>query len=313
MNHMMAAQITEYGGPDVVRFANLPLPEPDHGQLRVRVHAAGVGPWDALIRAGRSGVPQTLPLVLGSDIAGTVDAIGPDVSGFAAGDEVYGLTNPRFTGGYAEYSVVEASSLAFKPASLTFVEAASVPVIAVTAWQMLFDYANAVAGQRVLIHGAAGNVGAYAVQMAHQAGLEVIATASAGDFEYVRKLGADTQIDYRRQRFQDAVRGADIVIDTVGGDTRIGSLDVLKPGGILVSVVFPPMPGEFAAKAGVRSVFFFVDVTTKRLNALTQLFDDKKLIPQVGAVLPLAQAKTAHEMLSGAPHPRGKIMLKVAA
>lgn len=309
---MKAARVSRYGGPDVIQFADLPLPAPGAGQLRVCVHAAGVGPWDALIREGRSGVPQSLPLILGSDIAGVVDAIGPDVSGFAAGDEVYGLTNTHFTGGYAEYSVVEAASMARKPASLTFVEVASAPVITVTAWQMLFDHAHAVAGQKVLIHGAAGNVGAYAVQLARNAGLEIFATASSGDLDYVRGMGATTVIDYREQHFEDVVRGVDIVIDTVGSDTRIRSLGVLKPGGILVSVVSPPMPDELAAKAGVRSAFFFVDVTTARLDTIAELFNAKKLIPQIGTVLPLADAKAAHQMLAGAPHPRGKIVLKVA-
>lgn len=307
---MNAAQVIQYGDPGVIRIADLPLPVPGRGQLRVRVHAAGVGPWDALIREGRSGVPQTLPLILGSDVAGVVDAVGPDVSGFAAGDEVYGLTNKNFTGGYAEYSVVEALSTARKPTSLSFAQAASAPVIAVTAWQMLFDYAHAVAGQKVLIHGAAGNVGAYAVQLAHNAGLEIFATASSDDLDYVRGLGAATVIDYRQQRFEDVVRGVHIVLDTVGGDTRIRSLGVLKPGGILVSVV-SPMPDELAAKAGVRSVFFIVDVTTARLNTLAELFDGRKLIPQVGTVLPLADAKAAHQMLAGAPHARGKIVLQV--
>lgn len=310
---MKAAQVSQYGGPDVIRFVDLPLPVPSAGQLRVRVHAAGVGPWDALIREGRSGVPQTLPLILGSDIAGVVDVIGPGISSFAAGDEVYGLTNTHFTGGYGEYSVVEAPSIARKPARLTFLEAAAAPVVAVTAWQMLFDHAHAVAGQKVLIQGAAGNVGAYAVQLARNAGLEICATASSDDLDYVRGLGATTLVDYRKQRFEDIVRGLDIVIDTVGGDTRIRSLQVLKPGGILVSVVSPPMPDEIAAKARVRSVFFFVDVTTARLNTIAELFDAKKLVPQVGTVLPLADAKVAHEMLAGAPHARGKIVLKVAA
>jgi NADPH:quinone reductase-like Zn-dependent oxidoreductase len=172
-----AAQIVEYGPPSVIQVANIPRPQPQSGQLLVRVKAAGVGPWDALVREGRTAIPQTLPLTLGSDIAGTVEAMGADVSGFAVGNEVYGLTNNHLTGGYAEYALASASSMARKPRSLNFIEAASAPVVAVTAWQMLFDYASAIAGQKVLIHGAAGNVGAYAVQLARNAGLEVFATA----------------------------------------------------------------------------------------------------------------------------------------
>jgi NADPH:quinone reductase-like Zn-dependent oxidoreductase len=257
-------------------------------------------------------VPQTLPLTLGSDIAGTAEAMGADVSGFAVGDEVYGLTNNHFTGGYAEYALASASSMARKPRSLNFVEAASAPVVAVTAWQMLFDYAHAIAGQKVLIHGAAGNVGAYAVQLARNARLEVFATASSKDLDYVRALGAATVIDYRRSRFEEVVQAVDVVLDTVGGDTRMRSLRVLKPGGILVSTV-SSIPSEAAAKAGVRVVYFIVEVTTARMNKITELFDSGKLLTDVGTVLPLEKARTAHEMLGGAPHKRGKIVLSVAA
>lgn len=310
---MKVVEISRYGSPSVIQLTDNDCPAPSSGQLRVRVRAAGVGPWDALVREGRSGVQQTLPLILGSDIAGTVDAVGASVSGFTMGDEVYGLTNDHFTGGYAEYALATASSVARKPQSLSFIQAASAPVVTVTAWQMLFDYAHAVAGQKVLIQGAAGNVGAYAVQMAHNAGLEVIATASSGDLDYVRQLGADTVIDYQRSRFEDLVRDVDIVLDTVGGDMRLRSIGVLKPGGVLVSSVSSPMPSDIAAKAGVKAIFFFVDVTTARLNTISQMFDSKKLVPQVGTVLPLTDAKTAHEMLAGAPHARGKIVLSVAA
>jgi NADPH:quinone reductase-like Zn-dependent oxidoreductase len=257
-------------------------------------------------------VPQTLPLTLGSDIAGTVEAMGADVSGFAVENEVYGLTNNHFTGGYAEYALASASSMARKPRSLNFIEAASAPVVAVTAWQMLFDYADAVAGQKVLIHGAAGNVGAYAVQLARNAGLEVFATASSNDLDYVRALGAATAIDYHRSRFEEVVQVVDIVLDTVGGDTRMRSFGVLKPGGILVSTV-SSIPSEAAAKAGVRVVYFIVDVTTARINKITELFDSGKLVTDVGTVLPLEKAHTAHEMLGGAPHKRGKIVLSVTA
>ncbi len=310
---MKAVEITEYGPPSVVHFADIPRPEPSAGQLRVRVHAAGVAPWDALIREGHSGLPQKLPLTLGSDIAGTVDAVGANVPGFAVDDEVYGLTNDNFTGGYAEYALASAKSMARKPKSLNCIEAASAPVVAVTAWQMLFDHAHAVAGQKVLIHGAAGNVGAYAVQLARNAGLEVFATASSKDLEYVRQLGAGTVIDHRQTRFEEVVPPLDIVIDTVGGETRERSIAVLKRGGILVSVVSTPMPTDLAAKAGVRTAFFFVDVTPAELNQISEMFDAKKLVPEVGTVLPLAEAQRAHEMLAGAPHARGKIVLNVAS
>ncbi len=309
---MKAARVLQFGPPSVIAIDNVPRPAPGPGQLLVRVKAAGVGPWDALVREGKSALHQPLPLVLGSDLAGIVEAIGPEVSGFKPGEEVYGATNGQFTGAYAEYAVPTAGMMAPKPAALDFVRAASAPVVAVTAWQMLFDYAQANAGQSVLIHGASGNVGAYAVQLARQTGLHVIATVGSGDVEYVRNLGAERIVDYQAERFEDSVTGMDIVLDTVGGDTQQRSLRVLKPGGILVSVV-SPVPRAAQERYGVRAAFFYVDVTTARLNKITELFDSGKLFAQVGTVLPLEKARTAHEMLAGAPHERGKIVLRVAA
>jgi NADPH:quinone reductase-like Zn-dependent oxidoreductase len=306
---MKAARVSKYGSPDVIEIKEMPMPEPVPGQIRVGVKAAGVGPWDALIREGRSGVPQTLPLTLGSDVAGIVDSLGKNVSGFRVGDEVYGLTNPQFTGAYAEYCVASDASMASKPKSLNFIDAASAPVVAVTAWQMLFDYGHAVAGQKVLVQGGAGNVGAYAVQLARNAGLQVIATASSRDIGYVKSLGASEVLDYQRVRIENAVSLADIVLDTVGGETRERSLRVLKKGGILVSTVPFQMPTALAASYGVKAVSFFVDVTAARLQTITGLFDSGKLKTQVGTVLHLKDARLAHEMLGGAPHERGKIVL----
>jgi NADPH:quinone reductase-like Zn-dependent oxidoreductase len=202
--------------------------------------------------------------------------------------------------------------MALKPKILNFVEAASAPVVAVTAWQMLFDYAQVTGGQSALIHGAAGNVGAYAVQLAKQAGLHVIATAGSVDSGYVRGLGADRIVDYRKERFEDSVSGVDVVIDTVGGETQHRSLRVLKPGGILVSVV-SLVPEAAQKRFGVRATYFYVDVTTERLNKIAELFDKGKLITDVGTVLPLEEARMAHKMLDGAPHKRGKIVLSMAA
>ncbi len=309
---MKAARIHEFGSPGVIVIDAVPLPTPNEGEVLVRVVAAGVGPWDALIRERKIVVRPPLPLILGSDLSGAVEATGPGVTKFKAGDEVYGMTNSQFCGAYAESALASEKMIAQKPKSLSFVEAASAPVVAVTAWQMLFDYARVKAGQTVLIHAAGGNVGAYAVHMARNAGLEVFATASSKDLDYVRELGAGTAIDYRETLFEDVVRAVDVVLDTVGGDTRVRSMGVLKPGGILVSVVSSPMPKGIAAQAGVEAVFFIVDVTTARLNTIAELFDSKKLVPQVGTVLPLADAQVAHQMLAGAPHGRGKIVLNVA-
>jgi NADPH:quinone reductase-like Zn-dependent oxidoreductase len=201
--------------------------------------------------------------------------------------------------------------MAQKPKTLNFIEAASTPIVTVTAWQMLFDYAHATAGQTVLIHGGGGNVGAYAVQLAKQAGLHVVATAASDDLDYVRDLGAERVVDYRTERFEESLTGVDVVLDTVGGDTQQRSLQVLKPGGILVSVV-SPVPEATQKRYGVRAAYFYVNVTTTRLNKITELFESRKLSTDVGTVLPLEEARKAHEMLGGAPHRRGKIVLGIA-
>lgn len=311
-NTMKAARILQFGPPSVIENEELERPKPGAGQLLVHVKAAGVGPWDALIREGKSAVSPAPPLILGSDLSGTVAEVGPGVSGFKVGDDVYGSTNDGFVGAYAEYAVASAGMMAPKPRKLNYLEAASAPVVAVTAWQMLFEYAHAKDGQTVLIHGGAGNVGAYAVQLAREARLNVIATASANDIDYVRSLGANTVLDYHGARFEDSAHAVDIVIDTVGGTTRERSFHVLKPGGILVSVV-SPVSEETAKRYGVKAVFFYVEVTTARLQHITELFDSGKLVPSVGTVLPLSQARAAHDMLAGAPHDRGKIVLKMAS
>jgi NADPH:quinone reductase-like Zn-dependent oxidoreductase len=309
---MKAARIHTFGPPSVIVIDDLPRPAPGHGEVLVRVAAAGVGPWDALIREHKSVVQTPLPLILGSDVSGVIEEVGPGVSAFQAGDEIYGVTNPDFCGAYTEYAIASAAMVARKPQGLSHVEAASVPVVAVTAWQMLFDYAQAKAGQTVLVHGGAGNVGAYAVQLASQADLQVFATASSADAPYVRSLGATTVIDYKTTRFEEVVPPIDVVIDTVGGDTRERSFGIIKPGGMLVSVVSEPMPERHHSN-GVRAVFFLVEVTTARLDKITDLFNRGKLTARVGTVLPLEQARTAHEMLGGAPHSRGKIVLTLEA
>jgi len=308
---MKAARIHQFGPPSVIVLDDLPCPVPDPDQVLIRVAAAGVGPWDALIRDGKSAVDAPLPLTLGSDLSGIVESVGSHVHHLQPGDKVYGATNPQFIGAYADYALASANMIARKPESLTFEQAASAPVIAVTAWQMLFDYAKAQPGQSVLIHGAAGNVGAYAVRLARQAGLHVLATVSSKDIPFVKSLGADTAIDYKTGQFEDISPKVDIVLDMVGGETRSRSFKVIKPGGILVSVVSDADP-EPNSPADVRSVFFLVEVTTQRLERLTEQFDRGGLTPRVGEVLPLAQARHAHEMLGGASHESGKIVLKVA-
>ena len=307
---MKAARIHRFGGPDVIVSDDVPKPSPNEGEVVVKVAAAGVGPWDALIREGKSTVNLSLPITLGSDLAGVVDCVGPGVTRFKPGDEVYGVTNKDFQGAYAEFAVAKAGMIAMKPASLSLVEAASVPVVAVTASQMLFDYAQLKAGQEVLIHGAAGNVGSYAVQLAKLARLEVYATAGTDDLQYVRGLGADIVIDYKLSRFEDVVPQVDAVLDTVGGEIQRRSFTVLKPEGILVSAA-SPLDDKTAQPSHARFAFFLVDVSTARLETLSKLFESGKLSTNVGTVLPFSAAVEAHQMLAGAPHRRGKIILQM--
>jgi NADPH:quinone reductase-like Zn-dependent oxidoreductase len=303
-----AARIHHYGSPEVIVIDDMLRPIPGDGEVLVRLVNAGVGPWDALIREQRSVVKSPLPITLGSDLAGVVEAVGPGVTEFQPDDKIYGVTNPEFIGAYAQFALAKANMIAGKPDSLNFKESASAPVVAITAWQMLFEYAKARPKQTVLIHGAGGNVGAYAVQLASQAGLHVYAAASASDAQYVQSLGAQAVIDYKAGSFEEIVSKVDIVLDMVGGITQERSFKVIKQGGILVSVVSEPAPDP----TGIRSVFFLVEVTTERLDRITDLFNRKKLVPRVGTVLPLEQARVAHEMLAGAPHKPGKIVLSIA-
>ncbi|TAI60853.1 NADP-dependent oxidoreductase [Bradyrhizobium sp. Leo170] len=308
---MLAWRVHEFGSPEVMILDRVPRPVPGPGEVLVDVHAAGVGPWDGWIRAGKSALPQPLPLTLGSDLSGTVAAVGPGTSGIAVGDQVFGVTNSQFLGAYAEYAVASAGMLAKKPSSLSYAEAASVPVVAVTAWQGLFDHARLEAGQTVVIHGAAGNVGAYAVQLARRARLRSIATAGTKDIEYVQSLGADRVLDYHTQHFEEEVKDADAVLDLVGGETQIRSFQVLRPGGRLISAVSQP-DQDRAKHHGVTAAFFLVEVTTERLREIADLIDRGELKTRVGAVLPFAAAREAHMMLEGQrPPPKGKIILDV--
>jgi NADPH:quinone reductase-like Zn-dependent oxidoreductase len=310
---MMAWRVHEFGPPKVMRFERVPRPKPGPGEILVKVKGAGVAPWDGWIRAGKSALPQPLPLILGSDLSGEIVATGPGISEPHVGEQIYGVTNPQFVGAYAEYALASAAMVSSKPTSLTYIEAASVPVISVTAWQALFDQAHLKAGQRVIIHGAAGNVGSYAVQLARRAGARTIATVATDDIPFVRELGADTVVDFQTQRFEDEVRDVDAVLDLVGGETQKRSFQVLRQGGKLISTVSPP-DQDLAKSGGVEAAFFLVNVTSQYLAEITGLVDGGKLRTRVGAVLPLADAREAHFMLERMrPQPKGKIVLAVGA
>ncbi|AWM10973.2 NADP-dependent oxidoreductase [Bradyrhizobium symbiodeficiens] len=308
---MKAWRVHEFGPAEKMVFETIARPRPVAGQVLVKVHAAGVGPWDAWIRAGKSALPQPLPLTLGSDLAGEVTALGPDVSSLAVNDQVFGVTNTQFLGAYAEYAVASTAMLSRKPRLLSYVEAAAVPVVAVTAWQGLFDHARLEAGQTVLIHGAAGSVGAFAVQLACRAKVRSVVTVGTRDIEYVRALGADKVVDYQTQRFEDEVRNADVVFDLIGGETQARSIRVLRQGGKLISIVSQP-DQALAERHGVTATFFLVDVTTAYLDKISALIDRGDLKTGISAIMPLADAREAHMMLDGRrPKPHGKIVLSV--
>ena len=303
---MKAVRIHSFGPPDVVQVEDVPTPMPGPNEVLVRVMAAGVAPWDAIIREGKSKVSPQPPLTLGSDFSGIVEKVGAGVTDFAPADEVYGVTNPQFCGAQAEFAVATSGMIAGKPRSLNHLEAASAPVIAVTAWQMLFQYAKAMRGETVMVVGAAGNVGAYAVQMAADAGIHVIAVARVDDEDLLRSLGVGVKsiIDSSKPAFERDLPQVDAIVDTVGGSTLQRCVAALKPGGKLVtSVSTQPLPAE--------AVFFYAEVTTARLQTLTTLFDAGRITARVGSILPLSEARQAQRMLAGAPHKPGKIVLQV--
>jgi NADPH:quinone reductase-like Zn-dependent oxidoreductase len=305
---MKAVRIDRFGGPEVVEVQDVPVPEPGANEVLVRVAAAGVALWDAIIREGASEVSPRPPLTLGSDLAGTVERVGAGVTELHVGDVVFGVTNPQFVGAHAEHATCKAGMLALKPRGLSALEAASAPVIAVTAYQMLFEYANAKRGDRVLITGAAGNVGAFAVQMASNAGIVVIAVARAKDRPMLRDLGVDTVVDTSGPDFARGLPQVDAIVDLVGGTTAERCMGALKSAGKLVTVVTPPL---VPTRNDVQTVFFYAEVTSARLRVLTEMFERGTITARVGSVLPLEQARRAHEMLAGAPHTPGKIMLEI--
>jgi NADPH:quinone reductase-like Zn-dependent oxidoreductase len=310
---MKACRVTSFGPPDVIEYADIERPSPAMGEVVVKIHAAGVGPWDAWIRAGESRLTQTLPLTLGSDLAGSVVALGPGVNEFAIGDLIFGVTNPQFTGAYAEYAAASVDSIALKPASCSFLEAASVPVIATTAWRMLVDHAQLQQHETVFIHGAAGNVGAFAVQFAARLGARVIASVtSPDDARFVMGLGATQAVDSSALDSNKFRHNIDAVIDTVGGRDQARLFPLLRAHGSFVSAVAPPDPA-LAEALQVRASFFVVDVTHQDLSRIADLLDAGLLKTRIGTVLKLHDARTAHEMLAGnRPHPPGKIVLTLA-
>ena len=307
---MQAIRIHNYGGPEVLTLEDAPQPTPQSGEVLARVHAASVNPIDWKIREGKMKdfVPTQFPAILGSDFAGVIEAVGPDVTEFQVGQEVYGSAGHG--GSYAEYAAVPTGIIALKPTTLDFTQAASLPVAALTAWQGLFEHGRLEAGQSVLIHGAAGGVGMFAVQFARWKGATVYATAGKDDLDWVRELGADTVIDYQNAHFEDKAKDADLVFDLIGGETQTRSFEVIKPGGALIATAQPPAPDAGKAK-NIRAEMMNAKPTTAIYEQIAALIDSGKIKTFVGAAFPLSEIKQAHE-LSQRGHVRGKIVLNIA-
>ena len=312
MATVKAVRIHEYGGPDVVRYEESPQPEPGPGEVLVRVHAAGVNPVDWKTRSGggqADKIGDRFPMVLGWELSGTVEEIGPEVDGLVVGDEVFGLVRfPQPGETYAEYAAVPAHELAPKPPGLSHAEAAAVPLAALTAWQALFDAGGLESGQTTLVHAAAGGVGHLAVQLARWKGARVIGTASAANAEFLRSLGAEP-VDYADQRFEDVASDVDLVLDSLGGEVLERSFSVLRPGGVLVSIRAQPS-SEQAERHGVRATRVLVEPNADELRRIASLLESGEVRPVIHEELPLSEVGRAHQ-LSEEGHTRGKIVLRV--
>lgn len=304
---MKAIRIHEFGGRDVLKYEDIPEPEPEQDEVRIQIIAAGVNPVDWKMREGWMNIP--LPITLGLDVAGVVDVLGEDVDSFLPGERIFAKASMP-NGGYAEYTVVKASQAAQMPKSIGFVEAAAIPTAGLTAWQSIFDVAGLKKKQSILIHGAAGGVGSFAVQFAKWKGAYVIGTASSNNAQFLRSIGADEVVDYKAQQFEDVVHNVDVVLDTVGGDTFERSWNVLKPGGFLVTTIVE-VPERAAVAHGVRAKHIVSQADGRELAQIASLVDERHIKPIVTTVLPLAEARKAHEM-NESRHTRGKIVLRVA-
>ena len=308
---MKAIRFHEYGGFEVLKYEDVPRPEPQPGEVLIQVRAASVNPFDLALREGwlASMIPLQLPAIAGVDVAGIVMATGEGVTDFSIGQDVYGFMN-RYSGAYAEYAAVANETIAAQPQTLDYVQAASVPLAATAAWQALFEVGGLKEGQKVLVHGGAGGVGTFAVQLAKLKGAHVLATTVGQNVEYVQRLGADEVIDYSITPFETVAHAVDVVLDLVGGETQQRSWGVLKAGGILVSLLEPPSQ-EDAAKYGVRAVFMGAQPSSGLLKELADLLDRGQIKPHVDKVFPLEQARQAQELKRNS-HVQGKIVLKIA-
>jgi len=308
-----AVRFHDYGAADVLRYEEAPMPLLADGDLLIEVQAAGVNPADTQFRRGdyREFAPLVLPAIVGWDVAGTVARCGSEVSSFKRGDAVFALADMARAGAYAQYIAVAAAHVALAPCHLALEHAAGVPLAALTAWTALFDAAQLQAGQTVLVHAGAGGVGLFAIQLARRAGAHVVTTASTANHDLLRQMSAGTVIDYRREDFAARLRDIDVVLDTIGGDTRERSWPVLRKDGVLVAIAMPPPDARAAERHGVRSATMAVAPNGSRLSEIAALIDGGELQVVIDSEFPLAQAADAHRRIEQG-HARGKIVLRVA-
>ena len=308
---MKAVRIHEFGGPEVLKLEETPRPKPAADEVLIKVYATSVNPVDWKIRKGarKERFPSDLPLTLGWDVSGVIEETGNAVKDFKKGDEVYGRPDPTRNGTYAEYVVVKADQISPKPKSIGHEAAAAVPLAGLTAWQGLFDHGKLQAGQKVLIHGASGGVGSFAVQFAKWKGAYVIGTTSEKNIDLVKKIGADEVIDYKKEKFEEKLKDIDLVFDTIGGETQKRSLLVLKKGGRLITTVKPECEKE-AKEKGIDIEGYVAQSYPNELNQIAQLIDQGKIKPVISKILPLDKAAEAQQ-ISEQGHVTGKIVLRV--
>ncbi|MCQ6264154.1 NADP-dependent oxidoreductase [Fictibacillus sp. WQ 8-8] len=310
---MKAVVINEYGGRDQLVEKKVNDPKPGPKDVLIEIHATSVNPVDWKIREGylRDNLSFTFPIILGWDAAGVVKEAGSSVTKFKPGDEVFTRPATERDGTYAELLAADEELVAFKPKNLTYEEAASIPLVGLTAWQCLVEFAHIQEGQRVLIHAGGGGVGSFAIQLAKAKGAYVLSTGSKDSEEIIKESGADEFIDYNVKDFAEATEPVDIVFDTIGGEVQHNSYKVIKPDGILVSIVSPPVQKE-ATNHSVKAGFVFLDPDGDQLAEIGKLIEAGKIKPFVGETFPLTQegVRKAHE-LSESHHAKGKIIIQV--
>lgn len=294
-----------------MKYEDAPTPKPANDEVLIKIYASGVNPIDYKIRSGvaQGKFPVKLPLIPGWDVSGEIEEVGSDILNFRKGDEVYSRPDPTRNGTYAEYVVVKADQVNMKPKSIGHDKAAAVPLAGLTAWQGLFEYGDLEAGQKVLIHAAAGGVGTFAVQFARWKGAYVIGTASEENIDFLYSLGADEVIDYKTEKFEDKVKDIDLVFDLIGGEVQKRSLQIIKEGGRLVTTVKPENQ-EAAKEKNIQVTSYLALSLPGDLQQIADLIDSGKIRPVVSAIFPLQEAAEAQRQME-THHTTGKIVLKV--